>query len=92
MGKTASGSEKGRALSAKSAKRVDTTIVVVAVAAAAIGAVALIGVLGQAWMGYTPSHILTYLPMLLLPIAFVLLAVTLVRAGLRRRQTEVGQT
>lgn len=87
MGKTASGSEKGRALSAK---RVDTTIVVVAVAAAVIGAVALIGVLGQAWMGYAPSHILTYLPMLLLPIAFALLAVTVVRAGLRRRQTEVG--
>ena len=75
-----------------SAKRVDTTIVVVAVAAAVVGTAALIGVLGQAWMGYTPSHILTYLPMLLLPIAFALLAVTLVRAVYRRRQTEVGQS
>ena len=75
-----------------SAKRVDTTIVVVAVAAALVGAVALIGVLGQAWMGYAPSHLLTYLPMVLLPIAFALVAVTLVRAVLRRRQTEVGQS
>ncbi|GAA1560563.1 MULTISPECIES: hypothetical protein [Brevibacterium] len=75
-----------------SAKRVDTTIVVVAVAAAVIGAVSLIGVLGQAWMGYAPSHILTYLPMLLLPIAFALVAVVLVRAVRRRRQTEVGQS
>ena len=73
-----------------SAKRVDTTIVVVAVAAALIGAVALMGVLGQAWMGYAPSHLLTYLPMILLPIAFALVAVALVRAALRRRQTEVG--
>ncbi|MCI4012509.1 hypothetical protein [Brevibacterium sp. ZH18] len=75
-----------------SAKRVDTTIVVVAVATAVIGAVALLGVLGQAWMGFTPSHLLTYLPMILLPVAFALLAVALVRAALRRRQTEVGQS
>lgn len=75
-----------------SAKRVDTTIVVVAVAAALIGAVALMGVLGQAWMGYAPSHLLTYLPMILLPIAFALVAVALVRAALKRRQTEVGQS
>lgn len=75
-----------------SAKRVDTTIVVVAVAAALVGAVALIGVLGQAWMGYAPSHLLTYLPMILLPIAFALVGLTLVRAVLRRRQTEVGQS
>ncbi|MDN5808415.1 MAG: hypothetical protein L0J17_10785 [Brevibacterium sp.] len=75
-----------------SAKRVDTTIVVVAVAAAVIGAVSLLGVLGQAWVGYAPSHLLTYLPMILLPIAFALVAVALVRAALRRRQTEVGQS
>lgn len=75
-----------------SAKRVDTTIVVVAVATAVIGAVALLGALGQAWMGFTPSHLLTYLPMILLPVAFALLAVALVRAALRRRQTEVGQS
>lgn len=75
-----------------SAKRVDSTIVVVAVAAAIVGAVALLGVLGQAWMGYAPSHLLTYLPMILLPIAFALVSVALVRAALRRRQTEVGQS
>ena len=75
-----------------SAKRVDSTIVVVAVAAAIIAAVSLIGVLGQAWMGSAPSHLLTYLPMILLPIAFALVALALVRAARRRRQTEVGQS
>ncbi|EKU48848.1 hypothetical protein [Brevibacterium casei] len=73
-----------------SAKRVDTAIVVVAVAAAVIGAAALLGVLGQAWMGYTPSHLLTYLPMILLPVAFALAAAAVIRAVLRRRQTAAG--
>ncbi len=80
---------EGRALSAN---RVDTAIVVAAVAAAAIGALGLIGVLGQTWMGLTPSPFLTYLPMLLLPIAIALACVTMVRAALRRRQTEVGRS
>ncbi len=75
-----------------SAKRVDTAIIVAAVAASLLGAVGLIGVLGQAWMGYAPSHVLTYLPMILLPISFALAAVALIRAVLRRRQTEVGQS
>jgi cell shape-determining protein MreD len=75
-----------------SAKRVDTAIVVVAVAAAVIGAAGLIGVLGQAWMGYTPSHLLTYLPMILLPIAFALLAAVVIRSALRRRQPGVNES
>ena len=75
-----------------SANRVDTAIVVAAVAAAAIGALGLIGVLGQAWMGLTPSPFLTYLPMLLLPIAIALACVAMIRAALRRRQTEVGHS
>ncbi|WP_166973655.1 hypothetical protein [Brevibacterium atlanticum] len=75
-----------------SANRVDTVIVVAAVAAAAIGALGLIGVLGQAWMGMSPSPFLTYLPMILVPIAVVLACVAMVRAALRRRQTEVGRS
>lgn len=70
-----------------SAKRVDTAIVVVAVTAAVIGAAGLLGVLGQAWMGYTPSQLLTFLPMILLPIAFALATAAVIRAVLRRRQT-----
>lgn len=61
-----------------------------AVAAAVIGAAALLGVLGKAWMGYTPSHLLTYLPMILLPVAFALAAAAVIRAVLRRRQTAAG--
>ncbi|RBP65516.1 hypothetical protein DFO66_104100 [Brevibacterium sanguinis] len=73
-----------------SAKRVDTTIIVVAVAASVLGAAGLIGVLGQAWMGRTPSHVLTYLPMVLLPISFALAAVAMIRAILRRRGAVAG--
>lgn len=73
-----------------SATRVDTVIVVAAVAAAAIGTLGLIGVLGQAWMGMTPSAFLTFLPMILVPIAVALACVAMIRAGLRRRQTEVS--
>src|SRR5699024_8127406 len=79
----------GRALSAN---RVDTAVVVAAVAAASIGALGLIGVLVQAWMGLTPSPFLTYLPMLLVPIAAVLACVAMSRAAYRRRQTEVGHS
>jgi uncharacterized membrane-anchored protein len=79
----------GRALSAN---RVDTAVVVAAVAAASIGALGLIGVLVQAWMGLTPSPFLTYLPMLLVPIAVVLACVAMIRAAYRRRQTEVGHS
>ncbi|WP_309132279.1 hypothetical protein [Brevibacterium sp.] len=74
------------------AKRVDSIIIVVAVAASLLGAAGLLGVLGQAWMGQAPSHVLTYLPMILLPISFALAAVALIRAVMRRRQTEVGQS
>ncbi|UVI35443.1 hypothetical protein [Brevibacterium spongiae] len=73
-----------------SATRVDTTIVVAAVVAAAIGALGLIGVLGQAWMGQTPSSFLTYLPMILVPIAIALACVAMIRTAYRRRQTGVG--
>ncbi len=41
-------------------------------------------------MGYTPSQLLTFLPMILLPIAFALATAAVIRAVLRRRQTEVG--
>ena len=85
----AGGIWEGRALSAT---RVDTAIVVAAVAAAVIGAIALCGVLGQAFLGQTPSHLLTYLPMLLLPIAMVLTCAALIRTALRRRRTEVGHS
>ena len=81
--------QEGRALSAT---RVDTTIVVAAVVAAAVGALGLIGVLGQAWMSLTPSSFLTFLPMILVPIAIALACVAMVRAAYRRRQTEVGHS
>src|SRR5699024_12450439 len=78
----------GRALSAN---RVDTAVVVAAVAAARIGALGLIGVLGQAWMGLTPSPFLTSLPLLLVPLAVVLACAAMSRAACRRRRREVGR-
>ena len=42
--------------------------------------------------GLTPSPFLTYLPMLLVPIAVVLACVAMIRAAYRRRQTEVGHS
>lgn len=74
-----------------SVKRVDTVIVVAAVVTSVIGALGLLGVLIQAWLGYTPSHLLTYLPLILLPISFVLAAIAMTRAVLRRRRIEAGQ-
>lgn len=74
-----------------SAKSVDTTIIAAAVIASVIGAGALLGVLFQAWMGLEPSHVLTYLPMVLLPFSFILMGFAMIRAAYRRRATEVGQ-
>src|SRR5699024_72991 len=81
--------KRGRAVSAN---RVETTVVVAAGAVAIIGMLAPIGVLVQAWMGITPSPFLTYLPMLLVPIAVVLACAPMIRAAYRRRRTEVGHS
>lgn len=74
-----------------SAKSVDTTIIAAAVVTSVIGAGALLIVLIQAWMGFEPSHVLTYLPMILLPFSFILMGVTIIRAAYRRRATEAGR-